>query len=612
MKKYILPIFISVVFVAIFFIAKENKNDFTFNYSSNIFNNNLSLLAKADISPNEDENINFSEGEIIDQGKWIDAREGGSYYAHLHNSIRDESGRIHIYYCSSGEPFDSGSAPDWRKTAEYETDKIRYQYSDDNGENWSPAEIIIEASRENGQSDLAQGGCGNAIVYFEGYYYLYFESYTDPSKILSIFVARSRNPEGPFKILTDEGWKNSPTEYSYKPVLESNILSLAGHDYINDNYFTSVGYGNPYLELYGAGIPRVTTDGENIYLYYVDTTYFLVWTDPEGNIYKYNRSAEEQIPYQMVSKSNDPTDFENSYSNRLTDAAGLTNVFNQFDVKYVPSEKIFKTFYFDKETDSIITRSSADGVKWTEEEALYSVPSNYDVDTVVQDNIIQTNPEVRILSTPEGYLNPLDLYLTFYKEYLLSGGPVGLKDKPTPKWYYGGYDIYGIKIDFENPGEQVSGSWDCNSDGEIDCWDNNNDGNADSFDTTGNGRPNMWDTNYDGEVDCYDTTSDGECNMGKTSGSRNINWWLYGDGICYDTNSNGNCDNFDTDGDAKMDAWNSNDQTDWGKPNMWDTNGDEQPDCFDTTGNGRPNMWDTNYDGEVDCYDTTGNGKCDY
>ena len=437
--------------------------------------------------------------EIIDQGMWINARNQGSYYAGHDNHFRDDSGRIHMTYCSSGEVFNPAVAPDWRPQTKFSSDSVRYQYSDDNGKSWSASSVIISASSkepfweyhpkwkvvrnwvDNGfweystdhqawifyqkspnsnygsgwrsinrkQQDVFQGPCSNTMVYFQNKYYLYFESYTFPTGLISIFVARANQPQGPYEIYTMDGWKSSPTVSQWRPVLTSNILSFPNiADFIMNNY-SDAGNGNPKSSLYGAGLPRsaVVKDGK-IHLSYIDTTYWFLWSDAQGNIHSYNRSPSEQIPYTMIAVSDNPVSFNNSYDQRVRDQAGQ-ELWTPIIPKYFPEQQMFYNFYIKNESsqNKIIYRTSADAKIWGEERFLGNILPGIKITNApnMGDSIIEAGPHLVPQSDKYGHASIDDLYLTYAKEYLLPGGPVAWVDTPSYRWYYGGTDLYAIK-----------------------------------------------------------------------------------------------------------------------------------------------------------------------
>jgi hypothetical protein len=448
--------------------------------------------------------INLQNVSVEDLGKWINAKQQGSYYATHNSLLRDDLGKIHLTYCSSGETFNQNFAPDWRETATYSTDRIRYQYSDNNGSSWSTATSIINAITENQfwyyqkdwrvqrnwandgyywefrtdynawvgfqknpnsnigtgwgvimrtQENLWQGACSNVLIYYKGKYYSYFESYTPPSGVLSIYVARANLPQGPYEIWTYDGWKTSPTSSTWRPVITPNIISIAGDDYVAQRY-KEPGQGNPYNLLYGTGLPRAATqkDGK-IYLYYIDTTYFFLWKDAQGNIHETGRDINAQIPYNLVAIGEDPTMLDNNFSNRMVDQSG-TDLWDFFSPRYFPKANNFFNFQL-KEINNekkIVYRTSNNGIFWSNEQVLSTAPIEGTIADQNPDSgntIIEISKQLIPLSNKNGQSKLSDLYLTYTKEHTLTNAPIGWKDRQDFNWYYGGTDIYGLKVRFQ-------------------------------------------------------------------------------------------------------------------------------------------------------------------
>jgi len=502
-------------------------------------------------------------------GKWIDAREQGSYHAYYPNAMREENGRMHMFYCSSGHPYDPNEDVDHRPTASYSADYIRHQHSDDDGITWSNATIVIQAFRENNQDDTYQNGCANAIIFFKGKYYLYFESYTYPTALNSIFVAISDAPGGPYEIWTEDGWKLNPTNSTWKPVISPKILitpEFEEYAHQNSIFYDYVQREPQYLNPttmslggmryhhihYGAGIPRVTQKDGQIYLYFVDTTYTCD-VMPSGLIMCAYAST------QMGAISNDPIEFPNR--RRLKDRYGMAE---QLTPKYFPEIGVFLGFSLvDKyqsypeppySANGIVIKVSEDGIKFSDE-GLYlaDLPSGYDVGYVPgpHDNITMTATTTGVLSNSSGEASLSDLYLLVYKEYFRD-------DIPSTSWCYGytdagcygGFNIHAFKINLK----KIYDSWDNkNNDGQADVWDTNDDGEGDIYDSNGDGNPNSGDDNYDGVDDWWDDSGNGFANMWNIDQNNE-------DPDEFDTNNDGladwfkeQCDSKDNDDDGNVD-----------------------------------------------------------
>ncbi len=406
---------------------------------------NTSSAQSSTNSAQSTNNINYN---TTDLGKWIDARSQGSYYAAFPSFLRDDSGKLNISYCSSGEDFNPNFAPDWRNTTAYTTDKVRYQSSTNNGATWSSASTLVSAYRQNNQDNLDQGACTNSAIYYQGRYYLYFESYQHDTGMIAIFVARSDSLAGPYDIYTYDGWQRNPTQSVWKPVLRPSVYDIPGGiawaaQFKNLNN----GIGNVY---WGAGIPKITQKDGRLYLYYVDTTYFLIWADSQG-VHQYPGVGSPPytgIPYQLVSISNDPVNFSNVYANKMVEQGG-SDIWSELRPKYFPATQEFMAFYFKRadNNNELVSRSSSNGIAWSGEKvSSLNFTQNDPLDSGGQGNIVTINPSITILSNKDGQASMPDLYGIFWKRFILPNAPVGWRDTPNYKWYYGGYDIYGIKI----------------------------------------------------------------------------------------------------------------------------------------------------------------------
>ena len=127
------------------------------------------------------------EGQLIySPGKYGGYRYGPSI-------IRNEDGSLDVWFASPGK---SG-----------EWDYIRYRHSDD-GISWDEEEIVLKPT--SGASDH-YSVCDPGVVYFNGYYYLGYTSTTHSDGTENeVYVARSKNPEGPYQKWNGKGWGKDP------------------------------------------------------------------------------------------------------------------------------------------------------------------------------------------------------------------------------------------------------------------------------------------------------------------------------------------------------------------------------------------------------------------
>ncbi len=100
------------------------------------------------------------------------------------------------------------------------------------------------------ETEDADWTCDPGVIKFGGYYYIGYTSTLDKRGTdNSVYLARSRNPDGPFEKWTGNGWGTAP------------VVPLIKFD------------GNP--DCFGAGEPSFVLMGDTLYIYYS-------WNDPEA------------------------------------------------------------------------------------------------------------------------------------------------------------------------------------------------------------------------------------------------------------------------------------------------------------------------------------------
>ncbi len=108
--------------------------------------------------------------------------------------------------------YDDGSMDAWfsctgNNPAE-ELDYISYKHSEDGGKTWSKEKIVLSPT---GLSKDRLSCCDPGAIYFNGYYYLGYTSTLDSAGYSNhVFVARSKNPDGPYEKWDGSGWGGSP------------------------------------------------------------------------------------------------------------------------------------------------------------------------------------------------------------------------------------------------------------------------------------------------------------------------------------------------------------------------------------------------------------------
>ena len=148
----------------------------------------------------EEEKEEIYSVKINDEGQTL-YKSNGNGYRYGPSIIENEDGSFDIWFAAPGN---SGSQWDW----------ITYKHSDD-GENWGKESVALKPTP--GSKDQCSV-CDPGVIFFNDYYYLAYTAtsyYQGKGTNNSAFVARSRNPEGPFEKWNGEGWGGYP-----EPIIE--------------------------------------------------------------------------------------------------------------------------------------------------------------------------------------------------------------------------------------------------------------------------------------------------------------------------------------------------------------------------------------------------------
>jgi len=92
-----------------------------------------------------------------------------------------------------------------------EADWFTYRHTDDGGKTWSDEKVVLTPTADS--MDLFSV-CDPAVIKFGGWYYIGYTStiFTDFGGVCNNgFVARSKNPDGPFEKWTGDGWGEQRT-----------------------------------------------------------------------------------------------------------------------------------------------------------------------------------------------------------------------------------------------------------------------------------------------------------------------------------------------------------------------------------------------------------------
>lgn len=96
-----------------------------------------------------------------------------------------------------------------------EYDYISYKHSDDGGHTWSEEKIVLCPTPN---SPDALSVCDPDVFYYDGYYYIGYSSTINKKEkglCNSLFLARSKQPDGPFEKWNGNGWGGLPAPFIY-------------------------------------------------------------------------------------------------------------------------------------------------------------------------------------------------------------------------------------------------------------------------------------------------------------------------------------------------------------------------------------------------------------
>lgn len=168
--------------------------------------------------------------ELLDEGEdiYVPSNMGYRYGPSI---ISNDNKTYDIFYSSPGN-----NSSEW--------DYIRYIHIDENGE-FSKEKIVLKPTHNSMDTYSV---CDPGVIYFNDYYYLaYTSTQTKTGNNNSIFVARSKNPDGPYEKWNGSGWGGKP----YPVILNEN----------NEDYF-------------GVGEPSFVIKDDKLYMYYSSHTEF--------------------------------------------------------------------------------------------------------------------------------------------------------------------------------------------------------------------------------------------------------------------------------------------------------------------------------------------------
>lgn len=133
--------------------------------------------------------------------------DGKQDYRYSPSIMLDDNGGIDAWFASPG---DGKEEYDW----------VTYRHSDDGGLTWSDEKVVLSPTPCT--ADLLSI-CDPDAFFYEGYYYLGYTSTIDKNQkglCNSLYLARSKNPDGPYEKWNGQGWGGAPVPIVYYDGLE--------------------------------------------------------------------------------------------------------------------------------------------------------------------------------------------------------------------------------------------------------------------------------------------------------------------------------------------------------------------------------------------------------
>ena len=219
-----------------------------------------------------------------------------------------------IMYYADGSCDAWFSTPGWNG----EWDWITYKHSDD-GINFTGEKVVLMPTPDSMDKYSC---CDPGVIYFGGYYYLgYTSTIVEGGVNNNVFVARSKNPDGPYEKWNGSGWGGDPA-----PIV----------------------YYDEEASVYGAGEPSMVIHDGVLYMFYS-------WACPTGDHIRVATSdTEEDWPARLTYRGEA---YEKINSRHSADIAYLEDA-----GKFVA----FTTQYGHDEKSGLFTLESDDGITFVE------------------------------------------------------------------------------------------------------------------------------------------------------------------------------------------------------------------------------------------------------
>lgn len=199
---------IGIYFICLFVICFGSISYFNIHHElsflqKQLINNTNFEKEEIEIPEVEVKEVNYHVSlELTDDGYNYYVPPKGSFgYCYGPSILINDDGSLDAWFSSPGN-----NSTEW--------DWIAYSHSDD-GINWSKEKIVLQPT---GDSMDHYSVCDPGVIYFNGYYYLGYTSTivsTNEGINNNIFVARSKNPDGPYEKWNGNGWGGKPKPIIY-------------------------------------------------------------------------------------------------------------------------------------------------------------------------------------------------------------------------------------------------------------------------------------------------------------------------------------------------------------------------------------------------------------
>ena len=133
--------------------------------------------------------------------------DGNQDYRYSPSLMLNDDGGIDAWFAAPGD-------------GEDEYDWVTYRHSDDGGNTWSDEKVVLSPSPNTPD---ALSICDPDAFYYDGYYYLGYTSTINKNEkglCNSVFLARSKEPDGPYEKWNGSGWGGAPVPIVYFTGLE--------------------------------------------------------------------------------------------------------------------------------------------------------------------------------------------------------------------------------------------------------------------------------------------------------------------------------------------------------------------------------------------------------